>query len=188
MRRANGLWIAVGLAVGFLCTAASAENVSKRQVLADFEDGKLGVFAGPTDKVAATGHLTGKSVLVPKGKQVIIGKSDIGWLQYNFLRFDTYNPDTKPVQLILCWIDDSKPHGYYSWITRIVSVRPGKSVVEMNLSTLRRGEGSVKAAPPNGPSANTTISEPYGGSFNGTVVWSPARLLARRITESDRAS
>ena len=144
MRRANGLWIAVGLAVGFLCTAASAENVSKRQVLADFEDGKLGVFAGPTDKVAATGHLTGKSVLVPKGKQVIIGKSDIGWLQYNFLRFDTYNPDTKPVQLILCWIDDSKPHGYYSWITRIVSVRPGKSVVEMNLSTLRRGEGSVK--------------------------------------------
>jgi len=121
----------------------AASTIGARQMLADFEDGTGGLFGAQTG-IVASAHLDGKALVLGKGRLLRAGSPAIAWMKYNLLRLDAYNPSDQPAQLYLCWVDDSDPHGYFSWINRYVSVRPGRSTVELNIAALQRGEGSPK--------------------------------------------
>ena len=125
-----------------VCSVAGAQTVSETKMLADFEkDG--GVF-GNVESVAASQNLQGKSATIKKGVTLTAMKPQVDWLKYDLLRFEVYNPYPKPLRISLGFVDDSAPHNYFSWINRYISVRPGKSTVELCIPGLRRGEGGLK--------------------------------------------
>lgn len=115
-----------------------------RRVLADFSDGTSGEL-DPRKGATITDceHLDGKAVHMPAGSGLFYERPASDWSQYDFIKIDFYNPSQENVSLHILIRDTTSPHGYYSWINRYPSVRPGRSTLELNIRGLRRGEGTV---------------------------------------------
>ena len=136
------LWIAMG------CTLSFAQAVTETKVLADFEDGTSGIFdKGPG--IADSKDLTGKAATIGKSAGLSFLSPKVEFARYDLFRIDVYNPSQRVARMTMVWSDDvAEPaqggHGYYSWINRYVSVRPGRSTLELYVPGLHRGEGSPK--------------------------------------------
>ena len=136
--------IALAAFVALLISASAFAQTPKPQMLADFEDGKGGVFNTVTGTVAATKNLDGKSVTLKVNQRLAVAPAAIDTTAFNMIKVDVFNPTDQPARLNFCFKDDSAPHGYYSWINRYVSVKPGRSTLELYIPELKRGEGSPK--------------------------------------------
>jgi len=116
---------------------------TKRLMLADFEDGTAGAFR-TAGTVMECKPLGGKALFLRGGQNIAILNPKIDWLAYSFLKVEILNPGEEPMRCQIQLKDDSAPHGYYSWVNRYFTVKPGKSTVEFYLPALKRGEGSPK--------------------------------------------
>ncbi|HHN46644.1 MAG TPA: hypothetical protein ENN09_04305, partial [Planctomycetes bacterium] len=116
-----------------------------RVILADFNDGTSGELEprGGTS-IKDCEQLEGKAAHMPANGSLFYERPGADWSQYDFIKIDFYNPSDENVSLYVCIKDTTSPHGYYSWINRYLSVRPGISTLELNIRALRRGEGSPK--------------------------------------------
>ncbi|MFC1582575.1 glycoside hydrolase domain-containing protein [Planctomycetota bacterium] len=116
-----------------------------KYLLADFNDGKAGELE-PRKGAAVKDceQLDGKAMHMPAKSALFYERPGSDWSQYDFIKIDFYNPSQKNISLNICIKDTTSPHGYYSWINRYPSVRPGRSTMELNIKELRRGEGSPK--------------------------------------------
>ena len=124
--------------------AAFAQKPAVTQTLADFEDGKLGVFSQTRGKVVKSKHLDGKALLLERGQNVSVWRPRIDVRAFNLIKVDVHNGADAPVRLHFCFKDDSAPHGYFSWVNRYMSAKPGRSTIELFVPDLKRGEGSPK--------------------------------------------
>ncbi|HUV40097.1 MAG TPA: hypothetical protein VMY39_10805 [Planctomycetota bacterium] len=137
--------ITLSVVLVLLCwSSAAAQKSAATQTLANFEDGKLGVFTATKGTVVDSKHLDGKALLLKSGENVAVWQPRIDWQSFNVLKFDVHNAADVPVRLHVCFKDDSAPHGYFSWINRYLSAKPGRSTMELFIPDLKRGEGSPK--------------------------------------------
>ncbi|MFB3894273.1 MAG: hypothetical protein ACE15C_19885 [Phycisphaerae bacterium] len=120
-----------------------AQTVSDKQVLADFKDG-LGIFSQSKGTAVESKDLGSRAMSLKKDQGIMALSPKVDWTKFNFMRFEAFNAAGQPARLQIMFDDGDAPHGYYSWINRYISIRPGKSTVELYLSELRRGEGSPK--------------------------------------------
>lgn len=131
------------LSLCLMVSGLSAQTVSETRMLADFADGKCGIFDSK-GIIAPSKELGGNSLQLKQGAGLSAWQPKVAIGSYDLLRMDIFNPGSQPAAISLIFRDDSAPHGYFSWITRILAARPGKSTLELYIPGLKRGEGSLK--------------------------------------------
>lgn len=171
-RRAVAGCVLAAVVIWFAGTVSA--EVVKTRMLADFEN-DTGQFA-PGVTIVTSQNLTGKGVLLSEGKPGLRCEKVLDWPAYNFFKFDVFNPAEAPARLQVVFKDDSAPHGYYSWINRYVSVPAGKSTVELDLTQLRRGEGSPKDMTDPRPFHWDKVQQLLIGRLSGDVELDNVRL------------
>ena len=131
-------------ACGHALAAPAAADVPPVKVLWDFEDGKPAPFSG------------GKIVTenVPQGKYAlkIVGNSatatfEQDWSQYDYLRFDAFNPTDVPISGEV-QLRDKQARGYWTWVNLGVMYPPGKSTISIR-TDMYVGEKSRPGRPLN---------------------------------------
>jgi len=157
-------------------TTAAGQTVKGRKVLADFDDGRCGVFAQSPAAVVDSRAFGSKAARVEKGRNLGAYQPKVDWTRFNFLRVDAHNASSQPARLHIRFDDGDAPHGYYSWINRYVSVRPGRSTLELYLPALRRGEGSPKDSTDPRPFKWTQVQRFSIGAMAGVVEVDNIRL------------
>ena len=121
-----------------------AQQPAAARTLADFENGKLGVFSQTKGKVVDSKHLDGKALALKRRQNISVWRPTVDVKAFNTIKMDVWNGGDVPARLHVCLKDDSAPHGYFSWVNRYISAKPGRSTVELYIPELKRGEGSPK--------------------------------------------
>ncbi len=131
------------LSLCLMVSGLHAQTVSETRVLADFADGKCGIFESK-GIIGPSKELGGNSLQFKQGAGLSAWQPKVAIGSYDLWRMDIFNPGSQPAAVTLILRDDSAPHGYYSWINRTMAARPGKSTLELYIPGLKRGEGSLK--------------------------------------------
>jgi len=153
-----------------------AADVPPVKILADFEDGSVKPFTGGvyTTENAPQGR---GAVRIDKGHIALVGPQD--WSQYDYLRFDTFNPSDQPVSMYI-EVRDRQTTGYWTRVNQPSVIPPGRSTL-----TFRTDMYVGEKSRPGRPLLRDQITHFFIAVEKGPVVIDNVRL-ERLDTESVR--
>ncbi len=131
-------------ACGAKLDAAAVKTFSSPRVLvfADFEDGKTAPFSGG---VAVQEHATSGKYALRIDKNWVSIDTPQNWLEHDYLSFDVFNPQDKPVELGI-EVRDTQTQDYWTRVNLTTIAPPGASVVTIP-TALYVGEKSRPGRP-----------------------------------------